>query len=192
MNGAEFLSVMSEIVGSETAHRYALKFRPLDAEFMNGLLNYEALAFYVYSTAVQWHADINEQLWSQQPSEAVRCFALVLDCGLAKLNCLTGSQATVYRGYRCTDLALFAADYPVRATVVFHGFTSVAYHQNSAFGGNVLFIIRSLSARSIWFLAADYHEHEALLPTGCRFEVVENALRGSRLVIVLQEVRHGS
>lgn len=183
--------IVSEIVGLETAQRYALKFQPLDAVFQGAIVNYEALAFYVYSTAMQWHSNINSELWSQQPSVSIKRFADVLDCGLTKLTCLRGSQSTVYRGYEADDLDVFQAIHPVGEVITFYGFTSVSYHQQSAFGGNVLFIIRSLNARSIWFLAADFHEHEALLPTGCRFEVVSAERQNARLVIVLQEVSGG-
>jgi len=77
--------------------------------------------------------------------------------------------------------------------VTFPGFTSASFKEAGAFGGNVLFIIRALSARAIWFLSPNFHEEEALLPTDCRFQIADTELQivddqPVKLVIILQEI----
>lgn len=154
-------------------------------------MTYEALALYVYSNAASWHAEINRQLWSGAPSGEVRVFAAVLNACLHKLPALTGLASLVYRGVRAPDLDAFADGYVPGREVVFRGFTSATYKEEAAFGGNVLFITRSQSARSVWFLSAHFYEEEVLLPTDRRFEVTGVESRGGRLLIRLQEVQGG-
>jgi hypothetical protein len=115
-----------------------------------------------------------------------------LNAALGKIPAITGPASTVYRGFQTDDLVAFQSNYPLGATILFPGFTSASFSQAGAFGGNVLFIIRALSARAIWWLSPNFHEEEALLPTDCSFRVVDKEFQFAgdervRLVIVLQE-----
>lgn len=187
MNGAAFYKCACAIVGRDNAEIYARKFGDLDGIFFDNLKNYEGLAFYIYSTSMGWHAHINGSLWSGAPDGDVVAFRDVLNSALSKLQSLKGAASTVYRGYFAEDLERFVAGYRVDELIIFPGFTSASFHEAGAFGGNVLFIIRALNAYPIWHLAADYYEHEVLIPAGARFNVVEIQLRSGRAVIVLQE-----
>jgi hypothetical protein len=164
----------------------------LDDKFHEQIMNFEALAFYVYATANSWHSYINEQLWSGSPNRDVAAFAQVLNSALSKIAAITGRQGTVYRGYNTDNLDSFATRYVQDAIVKFPAFTSASFSEAGAFGGNVLFIIRALSARAIWWLSPNFHEEEALLPTDCSFRVVSKEFQSFgdvrvKLVIVLQE-----
>ncbi len=192
MRGIDFLEVLRRLIGRNETDRCAKNFGTPDDEFYNGITNAEALAFYVYATANGWHRYINQQLWSGNPTPDVRAFAGVLNSGLGKLPAYKTQGGTVYRGYNAPDLDAFGAHYQVNQMVLFPAFTSASFFEASAFGGNVLFIIRALSARAIWFLSPTFHEEEALLPTDCTFEVIETRFqdaggRHEKLVIVLQE-----
>ena len=195
MVGLDFLGVLGRLIGGqETARCLAKICRPaaIDQKFHNDITNYEALALYVYSTANGWHSYINQQLWSGAPSIEVVQFAEVLNGALGKLVPIAGKSASIYRGYETTNIADFSARYVEGGNVTFPGFTSASFSEAGAFGGNVLFIIRALSARSIWWLSPNFHEEEALLPTDCNFRVVDkqSQSRGNttKLVIVLQEL----
>jgi hypothetical protein len=123
----------------------------------------------------------------------VQAFASILDGGLRKITPISGKSGTVYRGYRTSDLSAFAARYAPNSEVNFPAFTSASFSEAGAFGGNVLFIIRALSGRAIWWLSPNFHEEEALLPTGCRFVVVDRQVRtggpeSDKLVVILQEI----
>jgi hypothetical protein len=112
---------------------------------------------------------------------------------LGKLAPIKGTNGTVFRGYNARDLDAFAAQYIEGQVVTFPGFTSASFKEAGAFGGNVLFIIRALTARAIWFLSPNFHEEEALLPTGCTFEVVDTQFQvvesqRVKLVLILQEI----
>ena len=101
-------------------------------------------------------------------------------------------QREVHRGYSALDVDDFSARYSQDEIVRFPAFTSASFSQAGAFGGNVLFIIRALSARAIWWLSPNFHEEEALFPTDCSFRVVDKEFQSAgderiRVVIVLQE-----
>jgi hypothetical protein len=165
----------------------------LDDSFHEDITNTEALAFYVYSTANGWHSYINEQLWTGRPHYDVASFAEVLNSGLRKLAAIKGKQGTVYRGYNTEDIDGFSDQYQLDQTITFPAFTSASFTEAGAFGGNVLFIIRALSARAIWFLSPNFQEEEALFPTECRFVVVDKEFHSVeeehvKLVIVLEEI----
>ncbi len=103
-----------------------------------------------------------------------------------------GKQATVYRGYSAPNLDAFSSLYIQDEIIRFPAFTSASFSQAGAFGGNVLFIMRALSARAIWWLSPNFHEEEALIPTDRHFQVVDKEFQSvgnehSKLVIVLQE-----
>jgi hypothetical protein len=195
VRGPEFLELLGRLIGvKETARCLGKICSPeaLDNRFHGEITNAEALAFYIYSTANGWHSYINQQLWSGSPNSDVTEFARVLNSGLSKMAPIAGKQGTVYRGYRTDDLNSFDADYPKGQIITFPAFTSASFAQSGAFGGNVLFIIRALSARAIWWLSPTFHEEEALLPSGCSFEVVDKVFQfvGNErvgLVIFLQE-----
>ena len=195
MRGSEFIDLLGRLIGVDETARCAGKISQIDAldeKFHDQITNAEALAFYVYSTANGWHSYINEQLWSGSPDRDVAAFAEVLNSGLNKIVAITGKQGTVYRGYDTRDLDDFGSQYVPDAIVRFPAFTSASFSETGAFGGNVLFIIRALSARAIWWLSPNFHEEEALLPAGCSFRVVDKEFQSVgdqhvKLVIVLQE-----
>lgn len=188
--------MLERLIGAAEAARCARKIcllDRLDESFHGRIINFEAVAFYVYATANGWHSAINNQLWAGRPSADVAAFAQVLNTALGKIPPIVGAAATVYRGYQTDDLTSFAASYPVDGIVSFPGFTSASFSQAGAFGGNVLFIIRASSARAIWWLSPNFHEEEALLPTDCHFRVADKQIETigrepSRLVVVLQEI----
>jgi hypothetical protein len=196
VRGAEFLDVLKRLIGRDEAERCLRKIsaqHALDRLFHEAITNAEALAFYVYATANGWHSYINAQLWSEQPDPDVQAFASILDSGLRKIAPISGKGGTVYRGYRTNDLSAFAARYAPNSEVIFPAFTSASFSEAGAFGGNVLFIIRVLSGRAIWWLSPNFHEEEALLPTGCRFIVIDSQFRtggpeSDKLVVILQEM----
>jgi hypothetical protein len=195
VRGTQFLNVLRRLIGVDETARCLSKIcnlAALDDKFHEQITNFEALAFYVYATANSWHSYINEQLWSGSPNRDVVAFAQVLNSALSKIAAITGRQGTVYRGYNTNDLDSFAARYVQDAIVRFPAFTSASFSEAGAFGGNVLFIIRALSARAIWWLSPNFHEEEALLPTDCSFRVISREFQSVgdvhvRLVIVLQE-----
>jgi hypothetical protein len=190
MRGSEFLDVLRRLIGVDETARCLSKIcnlEALDDKFLGQITNVEALAAYVYTTAMGWHSYINEQLWSGRPNREVVAIAQVLNSALSKIVAITGNQGTVYRGYSAHDLDAFSAQYAQDEIERFPAFTSASFSQASALGGDVLFIIRALSARAIWWLSPNFHEEEALLPTDCSFRVVDKFLEHGRLVIVLQE-----
>ncbi|HTO64239.1 MAG TPA: ADP-ribosyltransferase domain-containing protein [Bradyrhizobium sp.] len=195
MRGRNFLDVLGRLIGVQETARCLNKIcKPdaLDDRFHDQITNTEALAFYVYATANGWHSYINGELWSGSPSPDVIAFAEVLNSGLGKIVAIAGRKATVYRGYHVEDLEAFAAQYIQDEIVRFPAFTSASFSESGAFGGNVLFIIRALSARAIWWLSPNFHEEEALLPTNCSFRIVDKESQfvrdePTKLVIVLQE-----
>ena len=195
MRGPEFLDVLRRLIGAAETARCLSKIcevGALDDKFHDRITNLEALAFYVYSTANGWHSYINAQLWSGNPNADVGAFAQVLNSALGKIVAITGKPGTVYRGYSTSDLDAFGAQYLQDGIVRFPAFTSASFAEAGAFGGNVLFIIRALSARAIWWLSPNFHEEEALLPTDCSFRVVDKEFQSVgnehvKLVIVLQE-----
>lgn len=188
MNGKAFLECVAKIVGAETADRYASRFGDLDEPHTETILGYEALAFYVYSTGVAWHDHINGSLWSGNPSREVLQFANVLNRALGKLPPYVLNEGLVFRGYRTVDAEAFAARYKVGEVVRFPGFTSAAFREDDAFYGNVLFTIKALTARRIWFLAADYEENEVLIPAGQSFQIVGVRASHGRAAIFLDEL----
>ena len=169
----EFIVCLRAIVGEENASRYASRFAPLDGEAnINGLINFELVAFYAYSTSMFWHQYINEQLWTGEPNANVLVFRDTLNAALAKFPVYRGNGGTVYRGYKANDVDAFLKHYVVGETVSFPGFTSASFKEELAFGGNLLFIIRALTARVISYVCATYDEFEVLIPAGRNFEVV--------------------
>jgi hypothetical protein len=196
VRGFEFLDVLRRLIGVDETARCLGKICSLDALddiFHDKITNLEALAFYIYSTANGWHSYINQQLWSGSPNHDVLVFSQILNSALSKIVAITGKQATVYRGYRTHDLDAFSTQYGQDQIVRFPAFTSASFSEAGAFGGNVLFIIRALSARAIWWLSPNFHEEEALLPTDCSFRVVDREFQSVgdehvKLVIVLQEI----
>jgi hypothetical protein len=196
MRGRDFFEILQRLIGASEAARCLGKVCPLDSldeKLLNEITNSEALAAYVYATANGWHTYINKQLWSNDPDQDVVEFAKVLDSALSKIVSVAGKQSTVYRGYQVTDLDVFDSNYRLGQIITFPAFTSASFTESGAFGGNVLFIIRSLNARAIWWLSPTFHEEEALFPTNCRFEVVDKELgqtgdKDARLVVVLQEL----
>jgi NAD:arginine ADP-ribosyltransferase len=195
VRGSEFLEVLRRLIGADQTAKCLSKIckpEALDDNFHDQITNLEALAFYVYSTANGWHSYINAQLWSGNPTGDVAAFADVLNSALGKIVAITGKPGTVYRGYSARDLDAFGAQYVQNGIVRFPAFTSASFSQTGAFGGNVLFIIRALSARAIWWLSPNFHEEEALFPTDCTFQVVDKEFQSvgdahAKLVIVLQE-----
>jgi NAD:arginine ADP-ribosyltransferase len=120
-------------------------------------------------------------------------FAEVLNSGLGKLAPIKGTNGTVFRGYNANDLDAFAGQYSEGQIVTFPAFTSASFKETGAFGGNVLFIIRALSARAIWFLSPNFQEEEALLPTECQFQIVDTEFQivegqRAKFVVILQEI----
>jgi hypothetical protein len=99
------------------------------------------------------------------------------------------NEGLVYRGLQVEELEQFLAHYAVGTKIPFPAFTSEAFKESSAYNGNVLFTIRSLTARAIWYLAAsfDYHQHEILIPAGRSFDVVAVQQSSGRAVIVLEQ-----
>ncbi len=188
MDISEFWRCLCNIVGEQNAIFYSKRFLSLDAIFHNNILNYEALAFFAYSTGLNGHERINAELWSGVPSPEVRTFSVVLNEALAKLPRFTMNGGTVFRGYRTEDLSALVSRYPVGEIAAFPGFTSASFKQEGAFGANVLFIIRALTARAIWYVSANFGEFEVLIPAGRTFRVLHVEVRNARAVITLEEL----
>ena len=167
-----------------------MRFGPLDHAFsIENVLNYEALAFYAYSTELNYYEIINRELWSENATQDVLLFEEVLNGALAKLTPYVLNDRVAYRGYSAPDLAAFVRNYQPGATVVFRGFTSASFREDMAFGGNVLFIIRTLTGKAIWHLAAKYEEFEVLVPSGKKFEILNVEFQQrDRVLIYLEEL----
>lgn len=187
MDGAEFFRCVAKIVGAENASLYASRFGPLDERQYGELLNYEALAFYVYTTSLAWHAVINRALWEGDARKEILVFRDVLNSALEKLPCYNAKGGVVYRGYTVSDLDEFLSHYRPGTLIAFRGFTSASFEPSEAYGGNVLFILRALTARAAWYVSANFHECEVLLPTDRSFLVLEVEQRGDQAVISLEE-----
>jgi hypothetical protein len=188
MDGEKFFGHLIKIVGEDNATLYSKRFGPLNEKQHGEIVNFEALAFYVYTTSLNWHDLINEQLWSGAPSPEVCVFRDVLSHALQKLTIHKSNSGVVYRGYNVPHLQSFLRRYEPGSTVHFPGFTSAAFKEEHAFGGNVLFIIRALTARAVWFLSANFHECEVLIPAGRNFAVTSTIHQGNRAVISLEEL----
>lgn len=188
MDGATFFASLCNIVGAETARRYAMRFGHLDHVFYDKLLNYEGLAFFAYSTELNHYEIINRALWSGSPSSDILVFAEVLNEALAKLTPYVANDRVAYRGYSAPNVAAFVRSYPPGGSIVFHGFTSASFKADLAFGGNVLFIIRTLTGKAIWHLAANYDEFEVLIPSGRAFTVSAVEHEYNRVLIYLEEL----
>lgn len=187
-SSATFVAAMAGLCEGQNAAAYISKFTPLDATFVPPLKNYEALAFHVFATGDEWSEQINHELWTGSPSSEVVVTTAVLDGALEKLPRYRVNRGLIYRGYQTSDVASFVAHYKVDSTVLFPGFTSASLKEDGAYGGNVLFIIRSASARAVWFLGTDFCDGEVLLPSDRRFRVVAVETQGARAVIVLEEL----
>lgn len=188
MDGSKFLEHLAKIVGEDNATLYSKRFGPLDETQHDEILNFEALAFYVYTTSLNWHDLINDQLWSGAPSPEVCVFRDVLNHALQKLAIHKSNGGVVYRGYNASHLQSFLERYKPGSTIHFLGFTSAAFREEHAFGGNVLFIIRALTARAVWFLSANFHECEVLIPAGRNFAVMSTIHQRDRAVVSLEEL----
>lgn len=183
-----FHDAITYLAGLAEAERLFFRFSPLEASFFGDISNKEALAFYLYTTAQHHHKIINAELWSGYPSGHVAAIAAVLNQGLGKLQPFRARDAELFRGYNADDLDAFSAKYKPGTIVPFAGFTSAARSMDSAYFGNVMFTIRPLNARVIYYVSADFHEDELLFPSGCRFRVLDNERNGNRLAILLEEV----
>lgn len=188
MDGKDFFAHLSAIVGADNASLYAKRFGPLNEKQYGDILNFEALAFYAYTTSLHWHDLINEQLWSGTPGPDFIVFRDVLNHALHKLPVHNANGGVVYRGYDVPDLQMFLRRYEPGSAIHFPGFTSAAFKEEHAFGGNVLFIIRALTARAVWYLSANFHEYEVLIPAGRNFAVMSTIRYGNRAVISLEEL----
>ncbi len=71
MIGEKFLEILETIVGPENVEIYLSRFGPIDDVFFDGVLNYEDLAFFVYTTSMNWHDFINSELWSGNPKNEI-------------------------------------------------------------------------------------------------------------------------
>jgi hypothetical protein len=190
VNGHTFYRCLERIVGEESAARYARRFGPLDNSHSGGtVLNYEALAVYAYSTELTWHERINSELWSGNPTADVVLFTDVLNGTLAKLPPYLLNSRVVYRGFKADNLDTFLRRYRLGHQVTFPAFTSASFKQELAFGGNVLFTIRTLTGKAIWYLTANFDELEVLIPSGRSFRVVDVDRHPDAAVINLDELR---
>ena len=176
-------------MGEEAAARYARRFGPLDDSHSGGtVLNYEALAIYAYSTELTWHERINSELWRGDPSADVVLFTSVLNSTLTKLPPYLLNSRVVYRGFKADNLDAFLRRYRVGHQVTFPAFTSATFKRELAFGGNVLFTIRTLTGKAIWYLAANFDEMEVLIPSGRSFRVIDVERHSEAAVISLDEL----
>ncbi|QPC86594.1 hypothetical protein GA830_07485 [Mesorhizobium sp. NBSH29] len=188
MDGEHFYGHLTAIVGAQNASLYASRFGGLDDIQHGSILNFEALAFYVYTTSMNWHDHINEQLWAGNPGTEIRAFCDVLNSALQKLPAFKTNGGVVYRGYKTADVDAFLEPYRPGEMVHFRGFTSASIKEDQAFGGNILFIIRALTARAVWFLSANFHECEVLIPAGRHFTVANVMRDQGRAIISLEEL----
>jgi hypothetical protein len=182
----EFSRALVALVGEELAERYSRKFEPLEREICLGVLGYEALAMFVYTTPMEWHERINRELWNDRPSNDVLVFAAALNSALAKAPPRKG---LVCRGYTPANLEKFLSEYQVGQRKRMPAFTSTAIDAQKAFNGNVFFTIRSHTAGILWMWSADYGEtDEVVFPTGTTFDVLSVERRGNKAFIALEEV----
>jgi len=184
---ARFYAALVEIVGSENARAYARRFMPLGEAFTGSLHNFEGLTFFVYTTGLNWHEYLNAELWKEAPDPNCLVFRDVLNAAL-KIPLYKARGGIVYRGYETQNIDEFLEGYRRGSTIVFPGFTSASFAQEHAFGGNVLFIIKALTARAVWYVSADFYEYEVLIPAGRRFHVRDVRQTTTQAVILMDEI----
>jgi len=178
-------SAVVRIVGDYSAALFARKFQPLDQEFTSGVFGYEALAMFVYTTPMNWHEEINTQLWSGFPEDHFVIYARTLNSALTKLPVHSG---TAYKGYTPKDFEGFVRRYQAGRRIEMLAFTSATRKPESAFSGDVLFTIRSRTGAIIWMWSADYREDEVVFRTNTTFGVLSLERFGNRAFVALEEV----
>jgi len=183
-----FHSALVQIVGAENAYSYSRRFMPLSGAFTGALYNFEALAFYVYTTGLAWHEYLNAELWKDVPNPNCIVFRDVLNAALDKVPLYKARGGVVYRGYRTENIEAFLKGYTPETNIVFPGFTSAAFTPEHAFGGNVLFIIKALTARAVRYVSANFYEYEVLIPAGRTFHVRDVQRSEGRAVILMDEI----
>ena len=185
---ARFYAALVEIVGTENARSYSGRFMPLGGPLTGTLYNFEGLAFYVYTTGLNWHEYLNAELWKESPNPNCLVFRDVLNAALEKIPLYRARDGLVFRGFQTRNIDEFLEGYKAGRTIVFPGFTSASFAQDHAFGGNVLFIIKALTARAAWYVAAAFHEYEVLIPAGRLFHVRDVQRTAARAVILMDEI----
>jgi len=184
-----FHAALVEIVGAENAYSYSRRFVPLSGAFTDVLYNFEGLAFFVYTTALNWHEYLNAELWKDVPNPHCVVFRDVLNAALGKIPLYRARGGIVFRGYRTENLNEFLKGYVPATDIVFPGFTSAAFTEEHAFGGNVLFIIKALTARAVWYVSANFYEYEVLIPAGRTFHVRDVQRSAGRAAILMDEIK---
>jgi len=176
-----------ELLGTSEYLRLRMRLAFLDQghDAFFGLSPFEAFGLWIYTTPMHWHEVINRELWASDTKRHILIIAAVINIALSKLPPFEG---TVYRGLKVANPVAFAASYFPGMPVTFKGFTSCARQREKAYGGNVLFVIRSHHGRSLRYVAACDDEDEVLFAAGAVYTVHAVEATPSKALIELEEL----
>ena len=152
------------------------------------LTPYERLAIWTWSLSHHPVAQVNKKLRQGHGlKDFEAAFCALLTGGVRKLPAVSGRR--VYRG-----ITFGQPESEVRAQFGrgtdhhWPHFSSAATDINSAYTGDILIFIESISARPLALYAQDPFEHEALFLPGTRFQSLGGWTGQNAYVVYLQEV----
>lgn len=172
MDGRAFLDLLSRIAGETTAARLAAPFGDLDRpSFPGGIAGFEALAVHAHVAEAACRDWIDAQIRSLRPSRDAQAFADVLDGALSKLPAHRTREGLAFFGASVQHPVATARRYLRDGELVLRGPTFASQKPEAAYGGNLLFLVRSRSARPVWHLSDAAGVDEVLFPCHRRFRV---------------------
>jgi NAD:arginine ADP-ribosyltransferase len=155
----------------------------------------ERVSISIWCSPYTWHRKINnalDRIWLP-PKPPAMIVAGLLQGAVAKLPRYKG---LCFRGVTRGDVAtrsrkarspFQSGQYVAGNVVTWHRFNAASVIPERAFKADTLFVIDSLSGRSLQGYAVDDSEREVLFLPGSRFHVIRVQQDGDREVIVLAE-----
>ena len=185
MNAQGFFDLLVAIVGRAEATDASRLFGDLDSlSTPSGLLGHEALAIRLLSTHEALRDWAMAQLWSPRPRREARALAAVIDGALGKMPPYRSQGGRVFFGLQSDRPAALARRYREGGEVRFRGFSFASMTPEGACGGNVLFLVRSRSARLVRHLTG---ADEILFPSDRGLVVRHVETRDGRFAVLLEE-----
>jgi hypothetical protein len=170
-----------------------LRLAPDEIDSLNGLSSAERVALHLYTDFTSFAHDLNERMRenTEARSEAAQ-FIAILVAGVQKLPAFKGRA---FRGVARPASGLLPP-LTVGLRFAWPAFTSATRRLERTLGAQTLFVMESLTGRSLQFYAADDGEEEILFLPGSRFVVSSitspedetPAARLDRVVIALREI----
>lgn len=149
----------------------------------DALSDFERMAIWIYTTAFEYHKVINRALWTGETSPEIASIVRCLDGAITKLPRFDGY---VYRGLDLDPWTL--SRYTVGSDMNWPGFSSTTTQFENAFTGNTLFVIRSVSGRTLGPYLSQFHEGEVLFRPASWFKVLAIDSTEIPVVITLKEI----